>query len=308
MQWQAAVARNAIKGSESFGLPMIRSTIAFFAAFAFVYATQCFAQVDLAFPSKPEREVKLPGPGILKGAKLYAPAGAGPFPAIVISHTCSGLQQHAFEWAQRFLSAGYAVLVVDHLGPRGLAGNCPPANRLSVTQYAQDDVMAMKHLRTLPFVDGKRIVQVGFAYGAMAGLRLASVRFRATFVENERFAAVVSFYPWCNQQSGQGHQDHQWNFYDDTTTPLLVLLGEDDDSSPRSCIEQASQNAAMGMPVEYRVFPDTTDAFDHSLWGDKPVEIQYGPRTVTYRYNKQAVDESWKLILDFIKRRVDGAR
>jgi len=44
------------------------------------------------------------------------------------------------------------------------------------------------------------------------------------------------------------------------------------------------------------------------LWGDKPVEIQYGPRTVTYRYNKQAVDESWKLILDFIKRRVDGAR
>jgi hypothetical protein len=33
-----------------------------------------------------------------------------------------------------------------------------------------------------------------------------------------------------------------------------------------------------------------------------------GPRTVTYRYNKQAVDESWKLILDFIKRRIDGAR
>ena len=132
---------------------MNRSTNTFLAALAFVIATPCFAQVDLEFPSKPEREVKLPGPGILKGAKLYAPAGAGPFPAIVISHTCSGLQQHAFEWAQRFLSAGYTVLVVDHLGPRGLAGNCPPTNRLSVTQYAQDDVMAMKHLRTLPFVD-----------------------------------------------------------------------------------------------------------------------------------------------------------
>ena len=274
---------------------------------AFVFAPQCFAQVDLAFPGKPERAVKLPGPGILKGAKLYAPAGAGPFPAIVISHSCSGLQQHAFEWAQRFLSAGYAVLVVDHLGPRGLTGNCPPNNRVSVTQYAQDDVAAMKHLRALPFVDGKRIVQVGLSYGAMAGLRLASERFRATYVGNERFAAVVSFYPLCNQQGGQGYQDHQWNFYDDTTTPLLVLLGADDIPRPRSCIEQAKQNADMGMPVEYRVFPETTHAFDHTLWGDKPVAVQYGPRIVTYRYNPQAVEESWKLIVDFIKRRVDGS-
>ena len=281
---------------------MNRSTFVFLTTLALTCATQCIAQVDLAFPGKPKREVKLPGLGILRGAKLYAPQGAGPFPVILISHTCAGLQQHAFEWAQRFLSAGYAVLVVDHVGPRGLTSNCPPYNRVSVTQYAQDDVMAMKHLRALPFVDGKRIVQVGLSYGAMAGLRLASEKFRATYVENERFAAVVSFYPWCNQYSGQGYQDHQWNFYDDTTTPLLVLLRADDDSSPRSCIEQATQNAAMGMPVEYRVFPETTHAFDHSLWGDQPVAVQYGYRTVTYRYKRQSVEASWALIVDFLKR------
>ena len=286
---------------------MNRSILVFLTVALFGCVVPCFAQVDLAFPGKPEHEVKLPGPGVLKGAKLYAPSGAGPFPAIVLSHTCSGLQQHVFEWAQRFLGAGYVVLVVDHLGPRGLAGNCPPYNRVSVTQYAQDDVLALKHLRALPFVDGKRIVQVGFAYGGMAGLRLASERFRATYVGNESFAAIVSFYPWCNQQSGQGYQDHQWNFYDDTTTPLLILLGADDDFNPRSCVEQANQNAALGMPVEYRVFPATTHAFDHSLWGDRVVEIQYEYRTVTYRYNKQAVEESWKLIVDFLKRRVATA-
>ena len=63
----------------------------------------------------------------------------------------------------------------------------------------------------------------------------------------------------------------------------------------------------MGMPVEYRVFPETTHAFDHSLWGDKPVAVQYEHRTVTYRYNKQSVETSWELIVDFIKRRVDGS-
>lgn len=286
----------------------VRLTIACLAVLAFNCATPCFAEVNLAFPNQPEHAVKLPGPGAFTGAKLYAPEGAGPFPAIVISHTCGPLRQHVFEWAQRFLGAGYVVLVVDHLGPRGLKNNCPPNNPVSVTEYAQDDVAAMKHLRALPFVDGRRIVQVGLSYGAMAGLRLASEKFRARYAGNERFAAVVSLYPWCNEQGGQGYQDHQWNFYDDTTTPLLVLLGADDqDADPRSCIEQGTKNAAKGMPVEYKVFTATTHAFDHSLMGDKPVVTQYGRRTVTQRYNKQAVDESWVLIVDFLKRRVDGA-
>jgi dienelactone hydrolase len=282
--------------------------IALLAVLACAGTAPSVAQVELGFPQQPEREVKLPGPGIVKGAKIYAPEGPGPFPAIVLSHTCSGLQQHVFEWAQRFLRIGYVVLVVDHLGPRGLSNNCPPNNSVSVIKYAEDDVAAMKHLRALPYVDSKRIVEFGLSYGGMAALRLASEKFRRNFVGNERFAAVVSLYPWCNRQGGQGYQDHQWNFYDDTTTPLLVLIGEDDDSDPRSCVEQAKQNAEMGMPVEIRLFPDTTHAFDHSLWGGKPVEIQYGRRNVTYRYNKQAVDAAWDSMVDFLKRRVDGAR
>ena len=60
------------------------------------------------------------------------------------------------------------------------------------------------------------------------------------------------------------------------------------------------------MPVECHVFAGTTHAFDHSLMGDKPVVFNYGCRIVTQRYNKQAVDTSWELIVDFIKRRVDG--
>jgi len=60
------------------------------------------------------------------------------------------------------------------------------------------------------------------------------------------------------------------------------------------------------MPVECHVFAGTTHAFDHSLMGDKPAVFNYGCRIVTQRYNKQAVDTSWELIVDFIKRRVDG--
>ncbi|MGH8632671.1 MAG: dienelactone hydrolase family protein [Burkholderiales bacterium] len=279
------------------------------AALAFSCVTPCFAQVDLAFPQQPEREVRVPGRGAFTGARLYAPEGAGPFPAAVLSHPCGPLRQHIFEWAQRFLAAGYAVLVVDHLGPRGVKNNCLNFS-VSVTQYARDDVAAMQHLRSLPFVDGKRIVQMGFSYGAMAGLRAASKGFRAKHLGGERFAGIISVYPWCHHQGpGRDYKEHHWNFFDDTDIPLLVVLGADDDEAdPRSCIDKANANAAKGMPVEFKVFPSTTHAFDHSWMADKPVVTQQWGRTVTYRYNREAVETTWKLTLDFLERRVGDAK
>lgn len=285
---------------------MNRSMVVCLAVLAFSCATPSFAEVDLAFPQQPEREVRLPGRGAFTGARLYAPEGTGPYPAVVLSHPSGPLRQHMFEWAQRSLAAGYAVLVVDHLGPRHKITNTD--HSVSVTEYAQDDVAAMRHLRSMPFVDGKRIVQMGFSYGAMAGLRAASKGFRAKYLGGERFAAIVSVYPWCNQQVGTRYQDHQWNFYDDTDIPLLVLLGADDDEAdPRSCIEKAKENAAKGMPVEFKVFPGTTHAFDHSWMGDKPVVAKAGSLTVTYRYNRESVEATWKLSLDFLARRVGGS-
>lgn len=286
---------------------MNRVIVAGLAALGIALATPCAAQVDLAFPKQPEREVTLPGRGAFTGARLYAPAGSGPFPAAVLSHTCGPLRQHVFEWAQRFVAAGYAVLIVDHLGPRRLSTNCADFS-VSVTEYAQDDVAAMRHLRSLPFVDGQRIVQMGLSYGAMAGLREASQAFRAKHLGGERFAAIISLYPWCNEQGGPRYRDHQWNFYDDTNVPLLVLLGGDDDEAdPRSCIAKAKENAAKGLPVEFTVFPGTTHAFDHSLMGNQPVVAKQGGRTVTYRYNREAVEASWKLTLDFLARHLGGA-
>lgn len=166
----------------------------------------------------------------------------------------------------------------------------------------------MKHLRSLPFVDGRRIVSMGLSYGAMAGLREASRGFRAKHLGGERFAAIISVYPWCNQQGGSSYQEHQWNFYDDTDTPLLLVLGGDDDEAdPRSCVDQARKNAAKGMPVEFKVLPGTTHAFDHSLMGDKPVVVRQGGQMVTHRYNRESVEATWKLMLDFLGRHAGGS-
>jgi len=54
----------------------------------------------------------------------FKPAGDGPFPAVVLSHTCGGIKDpHMKQHAQELLAQGYVVLPVDSFGPRGLE-NC----------------------------------------------------------------------------------------------------------------------------------------------------------------------------------------
>src|SRR5450432_3434050 len=103
--------------------PMHRSLNALLAAVVIGCATPSSANVELGFPQQAEHEVIVPPRGPQAGARLYAPEGGGPFPAIVLSHTSGVLQQHMFQWAQRLLVAGYVVLIVDHLGPRHLTTN-----------------------------------------------------------------------------------------------------------------------------------------------------------------------------------------
>lgn len=293
--------RNAIGSSG--GGKMKGMRVLLVSAFLVLAATSnAIGQIDLGLPTVPKNTVDLPGSGLVKGAFLYAPEGPGPYPAIVLSHTCGGLRHHVFTWAARAIAAGYVALVIDHLGPRSLRNNCVPDIRVSVTEFAQDTVAGMKHLRTLPFVDGRKIALMGFSYGAMAALRAASASFRAKYLGGERFSAVVAMYPWCNEFAGRGG-DHQFNFYDDTDIPLLLILGQDDDDSPPdSCIRQARANAEKGLPVTWRLYPKTTHAFDLSQLGDKPYRFWQGNKTVTYRYNANTVDEAWRESLALFAR------
>ena len=272
-----------------------------FAVFAVSLAgSPAHAQVDLGFPKEPRHEVVLPGSGmLLTGSALFAPKGAGPFPAVVLSHSCGGLRQNSFEWASRLVGAGYVALVIDHFGPRKITMNCWPNYKVNYSVIAQDAAAGMKHLRSLPFVDGKWIAHMGFSMGAMAGLRAASPSFRKQHLGRQGFAAVIAFYPWC-APSGPAQEI---NFHDDTNTPLLVLLGEKDDEAPTApCIAQAKRMAAKGMPVSWKLYPNTTHSFDNSLMGDRPFTRQSGGRTFTYRYNAKSVEQAWGDSREFLAR------
>src|SRR6266853_892501 len=69
-------------------------------------------------------------------AVVYRPEGAGPFPAVVAMHDCSGLTNASGaiaskyrEWAQLLVRDGFVVLFPESYGSRGLGNQCTVRNR-----------------------------------------------------------------------------------------------------------------------------------------------------------------------------------
>jgi dienelactone hydrolase len=203
-----------------------------------------------------------PKPGTLFHA-FQQPAGPGPFPAIVLLHTCGGVRGHLYDWANRLAAAGYASLIVDSFTPRGGRACSIPYFPATLDEVAEDAHAALEHLRNRPGIDGRRVGVMGFSYGASAALRLASPRYHRGL---RRFGAAVSFYPICAPYPGSAPERSN-NLLGDVDTPTLILMGEADTDTPSvvaNCVAGVDRLRRGGRPVAIKLFPGAGHVFDVS--------------------------------------------
>src|SRR3989442_589792 len=73
------------------------------------------AKPDLTFPRE-AKELSFFSP-LAMG--IWKPKGEGPFPALIIVHTCGGLSQQISFWRKEAIRRGYVASVLDSFGPRG---------------------------------------------------------------------------------------------------------------------------------------------------------------------------------------------
>jgi dienelactone hydrolase len=219
-------------------------------------------------------------------ATLLKPAGAGPFPAIVVLHDCSGLGSHSSgapgRWGSVLAMQGYVVLVSDSFLPRGLpdgvcmTGPGPARAAASVYRRAGDAYAALAYLRTLAFVDGRHVGVMGGSHGGSTTL--------ATMVMTEDpnqnaarragFAAAVALYPGCGagyggrwtiRRQGGAAVGPVTDFLGayQPVAPLLILIGEKDDWTPAEhCRVLAARAAELGYPVTLKIYPGAYHSFD----------------------------------------------
>lgn len=255
------------------------------------------AAANLEFPAAP-------ADGTLFNA-LYRPDGGGPFPAVVLLHTCAGVQKFEFTWAEQLKSWGYVVAVIDSFKPRNVPFVCGTWN-VSVAEVASDAYAALDRLRAMPFVDPKRIGAMGFSYGAWATTWIAGDRFAArAHPGKENFAAALALYPICMQHEATERKPPD-GLAADISTPLKILIGSDDTETPsRYCESDVKHLAALGKPVSMVVIPDATHAFDNPDYV-KPFKPRHSPGTI-YLYNQAATELAGKLTREFFAKYLGGS-
>ena len=101
---------------------------------------------------------------------LTRPKGAGPFPAVVLLHTCLGLPEERRSIGKRIAAWGYVALFVDDFATRGLKETCA----VDFHEALADAYGALAYLSRLLAVDPGRIAAVGFSQGGDTALKIAT--------------------------------------------------------------------------------------------------------------------------------------
>lgn len=200
--------------------------------------------------------------------KLLVPTGDAKVPAVVIGYTVGGIKPVLYSrWAKSLNDAGYAVLVVDSFGPRGMNqmwNKSTVAFKGAGSFLVADAFKSLALLATHPRIDRNRIAFVGFSMGGITANYVIQERFRRGILGDSplRFAASVSHYPTCH-----------YNFIENqpSPVPLFLFLAEKDDWSPAlACQEYGALLVSRGYKVSTQVYAGAGHGYDE----DQPATYQ----------------------------------
>jgi dienelactone hydrolase len=208
------------------------------------------------------------------GYRVVKPEGEGPFPTALLFSGCDGPRDNLDRWAERLNREGWAAVVVDSHGPRGLAEHkvwrlvCA-GQLLMGSERAGDVLIAVDDVRRMPFADPGRIALVGASHGGWAVMdllamdpperlpyNLAGLRPDAPADPLAGVVAAILLYPYCGEAS---LAREGWR----REMPVLFLLSRDDYVAPSGeCMQIAAALEARGLPVETVVIEGVTHGFD----------------------------------------------
>ena len=194
---------------------------------------------------------------------LYRPSGAGPFPAVVLAHTCGGVSAHTEAWGKLLASWGYVVLAPDSFGPRGEKTVCGRANLINATVRLADIAGAIDYLNAQPFVQRGNIGMIGHSHGGWTVMRAVQASYG---LAARGLKAAVAYYPFC-----------QARFDGNVSVPLLILIGDKDDWTPaENCRRLQAAGFARPDLVQAVYYPNAYHSFDNKAAPDRTIVVADG--------------------------------
>ncbi len=224
-----------------------------------------------ATPQSPETIASL----IVPAMRWTLPEGEGPHPVALLLSGCDGPQPNLDRLAAGLEDAGWASVIIDSHGPRGLddvqlwrlvcAGQL-----LNGAERAADIAVTLAELRNRPEIDRRRVALVGLSHGGWAILDYLAMSRAGTLpplltswpdaIAADPVAEIreaVFFYPYCGPASLA-------SVYVLPSEPsyLFLLVEGDTIANERHCLEIAGRLLSVRADVAVTVYEGVTHSFD----------------------------------------------
>jgi dienelactone hydrolase len=216
---------------------------------------------SIVCPSSPPGCQKLQAQGY-----LFATPGAKA--AVLISHGSQGIDSRMYDYVDALRKEGFAALVIDHWGPRGISvthEDYVAAGRKGGNEFN----MAADSLTAADFLRGRGYAKVGSIGESQGGAAAMMIQQKFAHAAIERTVrrlygkefmlkpidAVVGLYGYC------GYRNARRDAY--VGTPLLLVTGEQDDETPsRYCERHVGWINSRGGNASIVVLPGVGHSFD----------------------------------------------
>ena len=181
---------------------------------------------------------------------LYAPAGNGPFPALIVIHEWWGLNDWVKEQASKLADQGYVTLAIDLY--RGKVATTPEMAHeimrgVPDDRAARDLHAAIEFLTTQPNVSKNKIGAIGWCMGGGYALT-------AALREPTLKAAVINY----------GHLATDPAQLAGINAAILGIFGGKDRGIPVDDVNKfADALKKAGKKVEIKIYPDAGHAFEN---------------------------------------------
>jgi dienelactone hydrolase len=217
--------------------------------------------VAFVSPVYAQQAVRVPlkdagGKTIQLTAQLYRPAGNQRMPAVAMFHGCGGVGMNNTRMAQLLQGWGYATLVVDSFGARGLKDVCGRnwPTQADAEKRAHDIDATLAWLGAQSFVDPGKLVFMGYSYGGGVAALRAFTPAGASIKAAARAAILV--YPDCALADAFGPKLA-------VRQPTLIAMGALDDWTPVSQCKAVIDRVVEGRDlIEAHIYEGAHHSFD----------------------------------------------
>jgi dienelactone hydrolase len=198
-------------------------------------------------------------------ARLFHPAGPGPFPGVILLHTCSGFNETgpiAF-YTSMLVQQGYAVAAADSFTARHVVEDCA-IGAVTPLDRARDVFAVAELMATRPDIMASKIGVVGWSHGGRSAVYIARDWSQerplrdSLAAKGAKIAASVGLY---GENCGDAEKAA-------VVTPLLSLLGGRDNTRNDICQVLAAQSNGL---MQVHIYENDFHAFDIPISGTDPM-------------------------------------